>query len=97
MGGEKSEGDPCKRCHSNVKYVANGKCVICTDERNQKASTKRFACKTLSVGIAAPYRECYEQGYNAKKNTNNPYPISEIGKRCAWYAGFNDHYNKEIK
>jgi len=92
MRGEKIEGAECKRCHMTIKYVANGKCVVCTDERNEKASRKRFACKTLSVGIAAPYRECYERGYNAKISTSCPHPVSEIGKRCAWLAGFNDHY-----
>lgn len=32
----------------------------------------------------------YQMGKAASDDARCPYPIEQIGKRCAWLAGFND-------
>ena len=96
MSGEKIEGGVCAACGCTVRYVnisnraKEGKCVDCVDRANDRAKKKTFACRVASEGIDQPYKACYESGYRAKSTTINPYQVSEIGKRCAWQAGFND-------
>ena len=99
MQSEKVEGAPCNKCGSTIRYqhITNnaneGKCVQCSSDQAEARRKKHFACATLSEGIEPPYREIYMKGYNAHQNTTNQYPVSEIGKRCAWAAGHNDKWS----
>lgn len=95
---EKVEGSPCKNCGGTIRYksVSNrakeGKCVHCSGIASERSERKSAAAYKASEGINTPYRACYMNGYKAQKETKCPHPATEIGKRCAWLAGYNDKW-----
>jgi hypothetical protein len=91
MKGQKVEGEPCVKCGETIRYET-GECVNCKSIRNANIKAGNTKHQQASTGIDEPYRRCYEQGFRAKKEDINPYPSSELGKRCAWFAGYNDHH-----
>ena len=51
------------------------------------------------MSIHCRYHKYYRQekeGRNAGKNDDCPYGIHQIGKRCAWLAGFRDANRKHV-
>jgi ribosome modulation factor len=51
----------------------------------------------MVMSIHCRYHKYYrqeEEGRNAGKNDDCPYGIHQIGKRCAWLAGFRDANRK---
>lgn len=36
------------------------------------------------------YKTEYHQGLIASSEDRCPYPVSLLGRRCAWFAGYND-------
>jgi len=98
--GEKVEGKPCVKCGETIRYAASygwnttGDCVNCKNVEIDKTNSAKTKHCQASIGIKDPYRKCYEQGFLAIRSRVekiNPYPVSELGKRCAWFAGFNDN------
>ena len=37
-----------------------------------------------------PYQKEYNQGSLATNPHECPFPLTQLGRRCAWMAGFND-------
>lgn len=99
MRGQKTEGSPCNKCGSTVRYVTTsprnneGSCVSCMGDSNAAWQAKRKAIKELvSKDI---YQVYYLEGKNAPFNANCPYFISnpkDADKRLAWFDGYNDHH-----
>ena len=86
MRGEKVKGNQCS-CGSCERYKSNGQFVSCAKgSANFRNERTRATLLTQNE-----FNKCYEQGRKAESSQDNPYPVSEIGKRCAWFAGFNDN------
>ena len=99
MRGQKVEGTPCVKCGNTIRYSIpsgprnkEGPCVDCKTLSSEKIQATMTRHSQASTGIVQPYRKCYEQGFLANETAINPYPASELGKRCAWFAGFNDNH-----
>ena len=88
MKGEKIQGEPCKQCQGVIFYSNCGSCVSCVSDRNSEADKKRAL---IESEINEPYQKCYNDGRKGKSENDCPYLENEIGKRCAWLAGFNDN------
>ena len=99
MARLKVDGKPCVRCGETIRFQkfngekeVTGDCVNCKQTAKNKKRSERTKRQEASAGIIEPYRRCYEQGFlAARKEEVNPYPVSKLGKRCAWFAGFNDN------
>ncbi len=97
MRGEKVEGTPCVKCGNTVRYAITsgsrnkeGACINCKALSTGRLQATKTRHQQASIGIIQPYKKCYEQGFLANRESINPNPVSELGKRCAWFAGFND-------
>lgn len=86
MRGEKVKGKSCS-CGSNQRYQNSNQCVNCA---KVSANFRHERSRVVRV-TQAQVAECYEQGSKAQSPQGNPYGNNEIGKRCAWQAGFNDN------
>ena len=103
MTRKKVDGKPCIRCGETIRFQKfngvkeiTGDCVNCKQIAKTKERSARTKREEASIGISEPYKRCYEQGYLAAGTERvNPYPVSELGKRCAWQAGFNDNTKQE--
>jgi len=99
MRGQKTEGSPCNKCGSTVRYShasgsnKEGVCVSCSGDTNAAAQAKRKAIKLLgSKGI---YQVYYIEGKNSPFNANCPYFMSnpkDADKRLAWLDGYDRHH-----
>ena len=85
MSTKRLKGKPCP-CGDSTRYVLRNKCVNCIREstlfRDMKRRAKKVTPKEFELAC--------KQG--AADNPGlNPYEYNaEIGKFCAWQAGFND-------
>lgn len=86
MRGEKFEGQQCN-CGSTIRYRATLSCVSCDIDSNRFRLKNIRDAKTSYSDIEA----ACEAGKVSDCN-ENPYSYdSEIGKFCAWQAGYNDN------
>ncbi len=93
MRGEKFTGSPCVKCKSTLRYVNVGDCVNCVAIRNEAQSLKRSSRLSRSRRLITKtkVKTIYFDGKIADEFDLNPYEYNaEIGKFCAWQAGFND-------
>lgn len=99
MRGRKTEGSPCDKCGSTVRYVyvptrnKEGNCVSCASDASDNQRIKLKADRKLSKKDI--YNKYFNEGKGAPFNANCPYFMSnpkDADKRLAWCAGYNDHH-----
>jgi len=87
-------GIKCRKCHDNIRYISNAKCVTCYRKKSKK-SKKRYlsALKraTPSWADMKAIKAIYAEAKRLGMSVDHIWPL-----RNAKFCGLHVHYNLQI-